>query len=380
MDSMTLMMCLINLVIFIAAAILPVFSLTPEENLRVEQKFRYYKEFVRPVDNRNYNFSANDYIFTLRTYVDLGSTVPRNSELKLDLIMSIKIYDRELSFNGLDKRFILPSTFKIWLPNLTFVPNMQPNITREIEPKSGEIMVRYSFKNLLPCTYDSWRHPFEMFYCDLTVISREDEKLVIEENNDKRWDFQKRKVQYSLDYDPHLTLRFRFPHKWYSALVTSILPSLLVFCVAVFAQWKTQKVQVFISAMAVISIVIMQTAHRGANTLSLEDLWLCCTFLHVVCVLVVDLAIPARRVRYDTIDEDSYDGNISGGKRVFAKGKLSVSEGAQIVIADRPMQTKVSAFPIGKRKKVALSAIVLCYFIFVISYFITVTAILCSYG
>uniref|UniRef100_A0A0N5AB95 Transmembrane protein n=1 Tax=Syphacia muris TaxID=451379 RepID=A0A0N5AB95_9BILA len=109
------------------------------------------------------------------------------------------------------------------------------------------------------------------------------------------------------EYDPHLTLRFRFPHKWYSSLVTSILPSLLVFCVAVFAQWKTQKIQIFISAMAVISIIIMQTTHRGSSTLSLEDLWLCCTFLHVVCVLIVDLSIPTRRVRYNTIDDENYD-------------------------------------------------------------------------
>uniref|UniRef100_A0A0N5AYE9 Neur_chan_LBD domain-containing protein n=1 Tax=Syphacia muris TaxID=451379 RepID=A0A0N5AYE9_9BILA len=203
--------------------------LTPEEDLRIEQKFRYYKEFVRPIDNRNFNFSANDYIFTMRTYIDLGSTMPKNSDLQLDLLMSIKIYDRELSFSGLEKHFILPTTFRIWLPNLTFVPDLQPNVTREIEPKSGEIMVRYNFKTLIPCASDSWRHPFEMYYCDLVVISREgrnqlsvelelrqkqldaqtriliiqlcnsaDEKLMIDENNDKRWNYQKSKVQYML--------------------------------------------------------------------------------------------------------------------------------------------------------------------------------------
>lgn len=61
---------------------------------------------------------------------------------------------------------------------------------------------------------------------------------------------------------PTLVLQFTFANQWHSALVNIFLPSLLIFSVALFAQWKRRKMQVIVTATSIICIVIMVSQYK----------------------------------------------------------------------------------------------------------------------
>lgn len=58
--------------------------------------------------------------------------------------------------------------------------------------------------------------------------------------------------------------------------------------------------------------MFQQSTHRSGTVVTLEDLWLSCTLLHVVCVLLVDLALPARRIRYAVVVDNAWESKSSG--------------------------------------------------------------------
>lgn len=365
-------------------------GLTLDERNELARKFKYYFSSVRPNQRPNRVSTINGSYFALNTELQLVSSIPRNGELRLEFFLLMSFVDDRLEFRALTQRFQMSPEYRPWLPDVSTYPSLPLNISIFLEPRHGVVTAIYKVNSMLPCFCDRWRHPFENFYCDLIISNNGDERIILRNVLDLRSNLQKAKVSFSWENWPQVMLRYSFAHKWHSSLVTSILPSMLVFCVVVFAQWKRRKVQVLVTATALLCIVILQSTHRSSNSITLEDLWLSCTFLHIVCVLLVDLTLPARRVRYNVIVGDSFNkkcpsvnGHITlfKSKPVVIEQQLSRSGsvGSELLSGKEPIQRQITTTSIGKRKRIALSSIVICYILFVIIYISFVLSIVFSY-
>uniref|UniRef100_A0A915ET26 Uncharacterized protein n=1 Tax=Ditylenchus dipsaci TaxID=166011 RepID=A0A915ET26_9BILA len=105
-------------------------------------------------------------------------------------------------------------------------------------------------------------------------------------------------VKYSTEEWPNLAIKFTFSSQWQYAIVSVYLPSLLIFSVALCAQWKRRKVQVLVSVTSIISIIVIQTSHQKPymTSISMQDVWLSGLLIHLICILTIDLLLPSRRI------------------------------------------------------------------------------------
>uniref|UniRef100_A0A1I8BKK8 Uncharacterized protein n=1 Tax=Meloidogyne hapla TaxID=6305 RepID=A0A1I8BKK8_MELHA len=114
------------------------------------------------------------------------------------------------------------------------------------------------------------------------------------------------KSKIILEQWPWLLLRFNFhSSKWQKALICGYLPSLMLFACALLAQWKRRKIQIFVLIGVIISLILLQNIHyqlsknisfNFSTKLNLMDLWIAGIFVHLICLVSIDLAFPARRV------------------------------------------------------------------------------------
>nr|CAD2196199.1 unnamed protein product [Meloidogyne enterolobii] len=77
----------------------------------------------------------------------------------------------------------------------------------------------------------------------------------------------------------------------------------MLFVCALLAQWKRRKIQVVVLIGVIICLILMQNILYSKNIsspfsikLNLMDFWLAGIFVHLISLLSIDLAFPARRV------------------------------------------------------------------------------------
>lgn len=74
---------------------------------------------------------------------------------------------------------------------------------------------------------------------------------------DLRPDNQISSIGYRIEEWPHMVLHLSFNSQWHSSIVNTYLPTILIFSVFIFAQWKRRKVQILVGVSALISIIIL---------------------------------------------------------------------------------------------------------------------------
>uniref|UniRef100_A0A0M3IFU8 Uncharacterized protein n=1 Tax=Ascaris lumbricoides TaxID=6252 RepID=A0A0M3IFU8_ASCLU len=175
--------------------------LTLDERNELFRKFKYYFASVRPNAAPNRITTINGSFFALTTELQLISTIPHNGQLNLEFYLVVNFVDdrlvlRELEhrfqmsaegqlnlefylvvnfvddrlvLRELEHRFQMSAEFQPWLPDLATHPTIPWKVVTYLDPRNGVVTAFYKFRSSLSCKSDTWRHPFEIFYCDLIV-------------------------------------------------------------------------------------------------------------------------------------------------------------------------------------------------------------------
>uniref|UniRef100_A0AC35FHC4 Uncharacterized protein n=1 Tax=Panagrolaimus sp. PS1159 TaxID=55785 RepID=A0AC35FHC4_9BILA len=284
-----------------------IFALTPEERGELARKFKYYHPSVRPRDKFNLIETLNGTFFNLNTEIELLQTRPLvfQKEIQLELVMIIHYLDDRLIMRELDDVLTIPSEFKPWIPIIAIFPGKDPQQSIHVDPKTGQMTVFYRIFSQLPCFADSWKYPFEKYQCDLYFTTQQDERIFVRRMRDLRPDNQISSVEYLTEEWPYMVFHLFFNSHWHSSIVNVYLPSILIFSVVIFAQWKRRKIQIIVCVAALISIIIMQASQRKYDQITMQDLWMTGILLHLIAILTIDLVLPSRRIIYTTFHSSS---------------------------------------------------------------------------
>ncbi|CAJ0565238.1 unnamed protein product, partial [Mesorhabditis spiculigera] len=286
-----------HLLLLLASWLHVVNSLTLLERNELARKFKYYFASVRPVSRDNYISDENGTRFSIDTELHILNSIRTQNSIAIEAFVLCTFVDDRLILRELHDRFEI-TEFEPWKPRIGTSPPTQLKINYYLSPQTGELNYYYRVKEVIPCSGDSWRHPFEVFNCELAIENAGDELLRVVDHRDARPRIQMRQVGLEIEEWPVPLIRLWFRATWHTALVSVYLPSFLVFAVVVFAQWKRRKIQVIVTVAALVCIIILLSSQRSYPTLTMKDLWLCSTFLHTVFLLIVDVTLPARRVKY----------------------------------------------------------------------------------
>jgi len=79
--------------------------------------------------------------------------------------------------------------------------------------------------------------------------------------------------------------------------------AVLLISASLVSQMKRRKIQVVVTLSSLLALIIMQQFQASSlpTGLTLKDVWLCGLTLHLVCILVVDLLLPSRRIVYTAV-------------------------------------------------------------------------------
>uniref|UniRef100_A0A1I7UZ55 Neur_chan_LBD domain-containing protein n=1 Tax=Caenorhabditis tropicalis TaxID=1561998 RepID=A0A1I7UZ55_9PELO len=304
--------------------------------------------------------------------------------------------DERLRLRELKDRFSMPSEYPPWHPSLVFSPTVTSKYTT-LAPTSGTMNSYSTIKTTVECQTNAWKYPFESFTCTLSVVPEGDETLTVTQFHDLRTHTQKLLTNVFLGDYPTCSLEFIFKSEWPRALLSSFLPSILIISAVFFAQWKRRKIQILVSLSAMVGILIMLCSQRPYTATTLMDLWLCSNFITAVFLVLVDLTLPARRVRYTLmvhVDEEKKKTSqvkILTGSDTENTGPLryvnhvidylmkkEYKPRTTIVTAcpgPTPIQRQITTAMLGNRKRAALFCILLCYLCFLLIYAIIVIVI-----
>ncbi|PAV67279.1 hypothetical protein WR25_00448 [Diploscapter pachys] len=313
----------------------------------------------------------------------------------LNLIIPISIYSLVV-VNGLTQteRDELARKFKYyhnspWSPKLIILPPPF-SVTTTLSPITGQISSYYKIRDRVDCIAEEWKYPFERFICEVTIVCEPDSVLSISQFRDLRADSQRFLAKSYLGAFPSTSIYFSYTSEWPPSLLTAFLPSILIIAIVFQAQWKRRKAQI--------------ASHHIYPTATLMDLWLCIHFITVTCLLIVDVTLPARRVRYTLLvhvdstqplrfipppfesvvsHEEGHSNGTWGRLHKFAQKALlrlsdetrTKTELLDIKPGEIPMQRHITTAELGQRKKLALLAIAVSYSIFIFTYLIIVMII-----
>ncbi|PAV78001.1 hypothetical protein WR25_00894 [Diploscapter pachys] len=338
-------------------------GLTQTERDELARKFKYYHNSVRP-------------------------TAPENiRSILAELIIISSFIDDRLTIRELQERIELPDEFKPWSPKLIILPPPF-SVTTTLSPITGQISSYYKIRDRVDCTAEEWKYPFERFICEVTIVCEPDSVLSISQFRDLRADSQRFLAKSYLGAFPSTSLYFSYTSEWPPSLLTAFLPSILIIAIVFQAQWKRRKI----------------ASHHIYPTATLMDLWLCIHFITVTCLLIVDVTLPARRVRYTLLvhvdstqplrfipppfesvvsHEEGHSNGTWGRLHKFAQKALlrlsdetrTKTELLDIKPGEIPMQRHITTAELGQRKKLALLAIAVSYSIFIFTYLIIVMII-----
>ncbi|KAF8372154.1 lgc-33 [Pristionchus pacificus] len=414
-------------------------GLTIVERNELSRKFKYYFRSVRPVGTENIVSNRNGTFFSIKTSVHVMESTPiAPTSLIYTVYLSMTYSDDRLILRELTDRFEVPLTeFDPWRPRMSFSPPpdhpVEPSLF--LAPNTGKITIFYKLKSTLGCTSRSWKHPFETLTCTLRFDNMGDELISISDHRDLRSESDVDNVAFEITDLPSPLILFSYSPSWLPTLVSIYLPSAIIFAVVFFAQWKRRKVQanewnnkmhklqVAVTVTALICLMILFSRRDDTKAVNLLDLWLCSTFMHTVLLLVIDLTLPSRRIRYTLMLD--VDGNgeyrrvpsvdrgastsldremsspsprtsfsqartaekyspILGGQRAFLAvqkyavkrfGTNSVETKLVNEKSDAPIHRHIQTSSIGLRKRVALAVVLSSYLLFCLIYFFIIASI-----
>ncbi|KAK0416220.1 hypothetical protein QR680_012353 [Steinernema hermaphroditum] len=279
---------------------------TPEARSELSRKFKYYHNDVRPGPKFNFVTSINGSFFALNTEVLLFATSCTADRLSVKMAFVVNYFDTRLKLRDLATRVKLTREFQPWLPDIEFTPEVRLRRTSYLEPKTGLVTTYFKIEAELRCAFDHWKYPFTSFRCVLQAENVGDEHLVVRIVKDRRTQ-SKSQVAFAVSERSNAVFaHFQFENNWNLYVVTFYLPTILLFAVVVFAQWKRRKIQVFITVSAIVCLVFMQSSVRFESSISVKDLWLCGTLIHTICVLLIDLILPSRHIKNYTFRQGKH--------------------------------------------------------------------------
>uniref|UniRef100_A0A0R3S1P9 Neur_chan_LBD domain-containing protein n=1 Tax=Elaeophora elaphi TaxID=1147741 RepID=A0A0R3S1P9_9BILA len=348
------------------------YGLTANEHGELARKYKYYYASVRPQERHNRVTNANGTFFALNCDLKIVSTKPQHNKIHMEIIFGVTFNDERLVISGLKNRFQMPTKFQPWLPEITTHPSIPVNIVVYLDPLTGIVDALYRYSVELRCSSETWRHPFELFQCEIIISNIGDERILLRDFQDLRSTEEISKVSVNVEAFKEVRIIASYPELWFSSMVANILPSTVIFCVVIFAQCRRRKVHALVTISALVCIIFMQSVRRTESILTLEDLWLCVTFLHIVCILLVDLMIPTYRTRYIDISNGKFISIIPDDvdivKSLPLVRRLAASHDTPAKHA-QVAQQQITVTASGLRKRLSLAIITFCYFIFVLAYF-----------
>ncbi|VIO93500.1 Uncharacterized protein BM_BM6865 [Brugia malayi] len=354
------------------------YGLTAEEHGELTRKFKYYYASVRPQEQNNRVTNINGTFFALNCDLKIISTKPYHNKVHMEIIFGFTFTDERLVIRELKNRFRMPPEYYPWLPEIITHPNVPISTVIYLDPSIGIVDALYRYSVELLCSSEIWRHPFELFQCEFVISNIGDERIFLRDFLDLRNTEQISKVSVNVETFKEIRIIISYPELWFSSMVANILPSTIIFCVVIFAQCECRKVHTLITISALMCIIFMQSNHKTESTLTLEDLWLCVTFLHLVCILLVDLTAPMYSTQYLDTSNGQFIGIISNRQFIdfdvdivksslMRQLTLSRDTSAKPTQMIKQQNNKLAA--LGLRKRLSLAIVTCCYFIFVITYF-----------
>ncbi|CAI5449447.1 unnamed protein product [Caenorhabditis angaria] len=371
-------------------------SLTQTELNELSRKFKYYHAAVRPASPDNFVTNRNGTFFNVPVEMHILATRIINRSLYVECIIKLEWIDERLKLRELFDHLTLPAEFSAWHPSLIYSPTPTSKYS-SLNPTVGQLATFITIKTSLDCTATAWKYPFESFSCPISISSEGDEALIITRVVDLRDPTQKLLASISISDYPLCLIELCFKAEWPRAVLSSFLPSILIISSVFLAQWKRRKIQILVSLAAMIGILIMLCSTRPYTAATLMDLWLCATFIHSIFLVLIDLTLPARRVRYTLmvhVDETTQQAKpykIMTRSEIENPGpfryvnhvidyltKREMTPKTTIVTASpgaTPIQRQITTAMLGNRKRVALSIIAISYFCFLLFYAIIVLVI-----
>ncbi|ULT97709.1 hypothetical protein L3Y34_005498 [Caenorhabditis briggsae] len=362
----------------------------------LSRKFKYYHAAVRPAAPDNFVSDRNGTFFNIPVEMHLMATRIVNRNLYLEVIIAMTWIDERLRLRELKDRFPMPLEYPTWHPSLVFSPTVTSKHTT-LAPTTGTMNSYSTIKTTVECQTNAWKYPFESFTCTLSVVPEGDETLTVTQFHDLRSDTQKLLTNVFLGDYPSCSLEFIFRSEWPRALLSTFLPSILIVSSVFFAQWKRRKIQILVSLAAMVGILIMLSSQRPYTATTLMDLWLCSNFIHSVFLVLIDLTLPARRVRYTLmvhVDEEKKQANpvkIMTTSETEHTGPLrfvnhvidylmkkEYKPTTTVVTAcpgPTPIQRQITTAMLGNRKRAALFCVFCSYLLFLFIYATIVIAI-----
>ncbi|WKY05871.1 hypothetical protein Q1695_006240 [Nippostrongylus brasiliensis] len=371
-------------------------SLTLTERNEMSRKFKYYFNSVRPTAPENFINGSNGTFFRIFTEFHLIATHIKSNSVLVNAVLVFRWTDDRLVLRELFDDFELPKEFEPWLPRVRTSP--EPHIvTVLLSPATGTLSLYHRVKDSVSCSSSEWKYPFEEMHCELSSENAGDEVVTVSSVRDLRPESQMVRIGTELGEFPECALHLKYAADWHFALLSVFLPSVLIVALVFFAQWKRRKVQVLVSLAAIMCMLILLVSSRPYHSATLLDLWICGCFVHTVFLLVVDLTLPARRVRYSLLVDVDENNSVprqtvlkcrqspSGARGLMKKFaektlglKMKEDTAAHVVAMSNnavPIQRQVTTTSLGERKKVALLVVATSYILFVLTYCIIVVLV-----
>ncbi|KAI6212044.1 hypothetical protein M3Y96_00498500 [Aphelenchoides besseyi] len=304
----SLISCFGLLVSFVLIGLDVCSGLNAEQRSELARKFKYYHPSVRPGNRFNLLETINGTFFALNVEVEVLATTPANEMLEVELALGVHFHDERLVLRDLEDMIMLPEEFEPWRPILEFPEHTIFRVATHIDPQNGQMSLRYKLRVNLACRSLAWTKPFQQHFCQFKVLTNNDERLFLKVVRDLRTESEMQQVDCHIDQWPFFILQCKYRNQWLSAIVKVYMPSVLVFTVCVFAQWKRRKMQVFVTLGALIGLILLQTANDLGSCFTMQDMWMIGTLLHLVTLLTIDLILPARRLirtTYTNLNENA---------------------------------------------------------------------------
>ncbi|KAK6747624.1 hypothetical protein RB195_000678 [Necator americanus] len=381
---------------WITILIAAVTSLSLTERNEISRKFKYYFNTVRPTAPDNFISNINGSFFKIGVEFHISGTYVKSRSLLVDAVVVFHWTDDRLVLRELFDDFELPQEFVPWLPRVRTVP--QPHTaTVVLSPATGIVSLYHRVKEVITCTTVEWKHPFETFNCELLTENAGDEVLTVLNVRDLRPEHQTMRIGAQLALFPSSSLNLKFSAEWDSALLSVYLPSVLIVALVFFAQWKRRKVQILVSLSAIICTLVLLVSSRPYHSATLLDLWISACFIHTVFLLLVDLTLPARRIRYALLVD--VENNQRKPRDTLLKyeetsvrtidlirnwvdrrlGVIRSRDPNAHVVTIPPestmVQTQITTTTLGERKKIALIVVGISFIVFVLAYCVVVFSI-----
>uniref|UniRef100_A0A0N5A448 Neur_chan_LBD domain-containing protein n=1 Tax=Parastrongyloides trichosuri TaxID=131310 RepID=A0A0N5A448_PARTI len=284
-------------------------SLTAEERSELQRKMKYYHSSVRPSERFNMISSINGTFFELPTEIRVQDIYTEATKLHMDLVLILNYFDERLQMRELKQNLKIPHEFQLWAPSISMDGKYLKDFNSFLDPVNGYVSLIYKIKyDKSHCVYPTWRYPFESYTCSIIIETEDGEHLSLKVNRDMR-DDNNNDFFYEAYEWPVLKIEIEIKSYWQSSIAVIYLPSILLFSVALFSQLKRRKVQIHIITNTILCIIFLQSTklnfHNDRYIVTMQDLWLLGTFIHLISLLAIDLLLPSQHIIYDNIEENS---------------------------------------------------------------------------